>query len=87
MRACGDHLSKPCGADLARRNRTVPAVRQEERDREDAGGQGDAHGPVQEQLQHLRHRLLREALSLHNRCSHKQWLAGRVQPTGEDNRT
>ena len=42
----------------------APAMWQEEGDCKDAGRQSDAHGPVQEQLQHFRHSLLREALSL-----------------------
>jgi hypothetical protein len=39
-------------------------MRQEEGDRKDAGRQRDAHRPIQEQLQHFRHSLLREALGL-----------------------
>ena len=37
---------------------------QKEGDGKDAGRQSDAHGPVQEQLQHFRNRLLCEPLSL-----------------------
>ena len=41
---------------------------QKEGDGKDAGRQSDAHRPVQEQLQHLCHRLLREPLSLEITC-------------------